>query len=301
MRPPARSEIGAGSVRARRLACPALVVCVVALSPAVGATGMERATYAGGEPAAGTTFRDTLADGGDCPHCPLLVVVPAGAFLMGSPTTEQPRHGNEGPRHAVDIARPFAIGVTEVTFDQWDACVDAGACTHRGADDGWGRADRPAVNLSWTDTRQYLGWLSEITGRRYRLPSEAEWEYAARAGTATAYYWGDTTGVGNTVCQSCGSEWDNLSTAPVASFPPNPWGLFDVLGNAWEWTADCWNPTHAGAPADGSARLDGDCTGRVMRGGSWSNFPYNIRSAVRMRGVVGNRYLSKGFRVLAEL
>ncbi len=249
----------------------------------------------------GHVFRDTQADGSPCPDCPDLVVVPAGSFVIGSASEEAGRRGNEGPQVAVTITRPFALGVHEVTFAQWDACVAAGGCTHSAADETWGRGDRPVINVSWHDAQDYAAWLSALTGHIYRLPSEAEWEYAARGGTTTAYYWGDDLGGGHTVCESCGSEWDNRSTAPVGSFAPNPFGLHDMLGNAWEWTADCWNDTYEGLPGDGTPRLTGDCDGRVLRGGSWFNFPHNIRVAIRFRGVVGNRYLSKGLRVLREI
>lgn len=249
----------------------------------------------------GERFRDVLVDGGACGFCPLMTVLPAGAFTMGSPSDEPGRHGNEGPQRVVTLARPFAIGVYEVTFTEWDACVAAGGCHHPGADEEWGRGDRPAISLSWSDAQDFTGWLSAQTGQVYRLPSEAEWEYAARAGTTSAYYWGDGKGEGNTVCESCGSDWDNRRSAPVGSFPPNPFGLHDMLGNAWEWTEDCWNPGYAGAPSDGAPWLVGDCDGRVLRGGAWFSFPRNIRSAIRMRGVIDNRYLSKGFRVVRVL
>lgn len=246
-------------------------------------------------------FRDDLADGQPCQQCPLMVMIPAGTFMMGSPADESGRHGNEGPQHSVTIGRPFALGVYEVTFEQWDACVAAGACRDTGADEGWGRGTRPAINLAWSDAVEYVAYLSAITRRQYRLPSEAEWEYAARAGTLSPYFWGDAKGSGHAVCESCGSEWDNRSTAPVGSFPPNALGLHDMLGNAWEWTADCWNLDYSGAPADGSAWHGGDCAARVLRGGAWFSFPYNIRSATRMRGVIDNRYLSKGLRVALSL
>jgi formylglycine-generating enzyme required for sulfatase activity len=220
---------------------------------------------------------------------------------MGSPAGEPGRHGNEGPLHPVAIAQAFALGAYEVTFAQWDVCVAAGGCRHAAADEGWGRGTRPVINIAWSDAVDYAAWLSAITDRQYRLPSEAEWEYAARAGTDTAYYWGEAKGSGNAVCESCGSPWDNRSTAPVCSFAPNAFGLYDMLGNAWEWTADCWNPGYAGAPADGSTWHAGDCAGRVMRGGAWFSFPHNIRSAIRMRGVLDNRYLSKGLRVARTL
>ena len=245
-------------------------------------------------------FRDRLADGALCEFCPEMTVIPAGRFTMGSPADERGRRGHEGPQREVTIARPFAIGTYEITYDQWDACVRDGGCTYELVDEGWGRGDRPVAAASWFDAQEYVIWLAATTGQPYRLPSEAEWEYAARGGTTTIYYWGDQKDAGHTVCQSCGSEWDNRSTAPIGSFAPNPFGLHDMLGNVWEWTDDCWNQSLGGAPADGSAWTAGDCAGRVLRGGAWFSFPINIRAAVRMRGVVENRYLSKGFRIARD-
>ena len=160
----------------------------------------------------------------DCAECPEMVVVPAGSFWMGSPRGEAGRDGDEGPRHEVRIAEPFAMGVYEVTFAQWDACAAAGGCGgRRPKDRGWGRGDRPVIFVSWDDAQAYVRWLSEKTGERYRLPSESEWEYAARAGTATRYWWGNGIGGGRANCDGCGSRWDNDRTAPVGSFAANPW------------------------------------------------------------------------------
>ncbi|MEM9439942.1 MAG: formylglycine-generating enzyme family protein [Pseudomonadota bacterium] len=245
-------------------------------------------------------FRDDHSDGAPCPHCPLMQVIPPGDFLMGSPNAVDMNRPNEGPVHPVTIAYPFALGVHEISFDQWDACRADGVCLNRGADERFGRGSRPAISLSLADAKQFLVWLSDKTGHTYRLPTEAEWEYAARAGTTTLYYWGDEIGKSNAVCESCGTKWDNKRSAPTGSFPPNPFGLHDILGNAWEWTADCWNESYAGAPSDGSAWQDGDCTGHVMRGGAWFSFPVNLRTTTRFRGVVGNRYLSKGLRVARD-
>lgn len=245
-------------------------------------------------------FRDGHADGSPCPDCPLMQVIPPGEFLMGSPIATEMNRPNEGPVHPVTIAYPFALGVHEVSFDQWDACRADGVCQNRGADERFGRGSRPAISLSLNDAKQFLAWLSGKTGHTYRLPTEAEWEYAARAGTTTLYYWGDEIGKSNAVCESCGTKWDNKRSAPTGSFPANPFGLHDILGNAWEWTADCWNESYAGAPSDGSAWQDGDCKGHVMRGGAWFSFPVNLRATTRFRGVVNNRYLSKGLRVARD-
>ena len=237
----------------------------------------------------------------DCPECPEMVVVPAGSFRMGSPPDEQGRYYIEGPMHRVTFGAPFAVGRHEVTFAEWDACVAAGGCGHRPGDNGWGRGVRPVVNVSWDDAKRYAQWLSRKTRKEYRLPSEAEWEYAARAGTATAYTWGDQIGVNRANCRGCGSRWDGSKTAPVGSFRANAWGLHDMHGNVLERTEDCWNDSYRGAPSDGSAWLRGDCSMRVLRGGSWSNGPSGLRAALRSRDSTGDRYSNGGFRVARTL
>jgi formylglycine-generating enzyme required for sulfatase activity len=230
-----------------------------------------------------------------------MVVIPAGSFLMGSPAGEKGREADEGPQHRVRIAKSFALGKYEVTFAEYDACVAAGGCSKR-ADQGWGRGRRPAINVSWNDAQTYVKWLSARTGQTYRLPSEAEWEYAARAGTQTRYAWGNDLGKNRANCYSCGSRWDAERTAPVGSFAANRWGLHDMHGNVWEWTMDCWHDTYRGAPADGSAwTTGGKCGARVLRGGSWDLIPSYLRSAVRVRRVTGYRSGYGGFRVARTL
>ena len=224
--------------------------------------------------AVGSTFRD-------CAGCPELVVVPAGSFLMGSPDFDRLAQRDERPAHRVTIGEPFAVGVHEVTFAQWDACYRAGGCSHRADDQGWGRGGRPVVDVSWDDAQAYVRWLSRETGRAYRLPSEAEWEYAARAGTTTRYWWGDTFGSNRANCDRCGSAWDDRQTAPVGSFSPNAFGLHDVHGNVWERVQDCRNDDYVGAPSDGSAWEAGDCGGRGVRGGGWKSVPLVMRTANR--------------------
>jgi len=245
-------------------------------------------------------FRDRLADGSPCPHCPQMQVIPPGDFVMGSSKAVDSNRPNEGPAHRVSIAYPFAFGAYEITFDQWDACHADGVCEYRGADERFGRGSRPAISLSLNDAHQFLTWLSDKTGHSYRLPSEAEWEHAAGAGSTTAYYWGDEIGKLNAACENCGTKWDNRRSAPTGTFPANPFGLYDILGNAWEWTADCWNDSYEGAPVDGSAWQEGDCKGHAMRGGAWFSFPVNLRTTTRFRAVVDNRYLSKGLRVVRD-
>ncbi len=178
---------------------------------------------------------------------------------------------NERPVHSVTVPA-FKLGKYEVTFAQWDACVADGGCNGYTPDDkGWGRGNRPVINVSWDDIQSFIDWLNEKTGGNYRLPTEAEWEYAARAGTTTEYSWGDDIGSNRANCpnDSCGDSWEY--TAPVGSFPANAWGLHDMHGNVWEWVQDCLNDSYDGAPTDGSAWASGNCRLRMCRGGSWSS------------------------------
>ena len=246
----------------------------------------------------GRTFRDDLRSGGEGPE---MVVVPAGSFRMGC-VSGQGCYFNEYPVHRVTISAPFAVGVHEVTFAEWDTCVAAGGCgRYRSDDAGWGRGRRPVVNVSWKDAQAYVAWLTRESGGQYRLLSEAEWEYVARAGSETAYHWGDKIGRNRADCDGCGSRWDNERTAPVGSFRANGFGLHDVHGNVWEWVQDCWNDSYAGAPADGSAWEQGNCAARVGRGGSCYDFPRNLRSANRSRYSTGIRHYGFGFRVARSL
>jgi formylglycine-generating enzyme required for sulfatase activity len=233
-----------------------------------------------------------------------MVVVPAGSFMMGSPASEEGRDADEGPQHRVTIARSFAVGKFEVTFAEWDACVAAGGCSHNPGDSGWGRGKRPVINVSWDDiTRQYLPWLSGKTGKAYRLLTEAEWEHAARAGTTTPFWWGSSISAsqanyhGPTTYGGGPKGEYRQKTVPVDSFAANPWGLYNVHGNVWEWVQDCWNGSYSGAPSDGSAWTTGDCSRRVLRGGSCVNYPQLLRSAYRGRFTPDNRGSYVGFRV----
>ena len=202
------------------------------------------------------SFRECAKD------CPEMVVIPAGEFMMGSPASEKGRYTNEGPQHTVMIAKPFAVSKFDVTFADWDACVSVGGCPQV-SDSGFGRGTRPVINVSWDDAQQYVAWFSKMTGKPYRLLTEAEWEYAARAGSTTAYFWGDEIGKGNANCAGCGSQWDNRQTSPVGSFKPNAFGLYDMAGNVWQWVQDCYHGNYDGAPTDGSAWTIGDCSRRV--------------------------------------
>ena len=237
----------------------------------------------------------------DCDLCPDMVVVPAGKFIQGSPSSEPDRYDNEGPQRWISV-RSFAIGATEVTFAQWDTCVSSGGCAHRPDDEGWGRGSQPVIKVSWNDAQEYVDWLNgRVEGSPYRLPSESEWEYAARAGTGTAFPWGNGIGSGNANCRDvhCG---DGIEfTAPVGSFAPNGFGLFDMHGNVWEWVEDCWNKDYSGAPEDGSVWRSGDCELAVLRGGSWDSWPVGMRSAFRVRVWRGVRDIYIGFRVARTL
>ena len=234
--------------------------------------------------------------------CPTMIVVPAGKFTMGSPETERQRLDNEGPQHEVTIAKPFAVGMTAVTFAEWDVCVAAGACS-KVSDNGWGRGDRPVILVSWEEAKGYVAWLKRITGRNYRLPSEAEWEYAARAGTTTRYPWGEEAGTGNANCSGCGGQWDNNQTAPVRSFKPNAFGLYDMPGNVFQWVEDPYHDTYGGAPSDGSVwDQGGNVSRRVVRGGSWLDYvPQDLRSAFRHGFTTDFQFNALGFRVARTL
>ncbi|MCK5361697.1 MAG: formylglycine-generating enzyme family protein [Gammaproteobacteria bacterium] len=243
----------------------------------------------------GDTFKD-------CDPCPEMVIVPPGIFRMGD------LHGvgyfSEMPIRAIHIGHAFAVGKFEVTFDEWAACVSDDGCNGYRPDDlGWGRGDRPVVHVSWHDAKTYVRWLSRKTGKTYRLLSEAEWEYAARAGTRTMFSWGDWVGSGYANCAGCGSAWDDELTAPVGSFAPNGFGLHDMHGNVYEWVEDCWHSGYEGAPSDGSAWTSGGlCQVRILRGGSYNDTPILVRSANRDGNLANDRYnLFSGIRVARAL
>jgi formylglycine-generating enzyme required for sulfatase activity len=244
------------------------------------------------------TFRECAQD------CPEMVMVPAGKFVMGSPATEKGRLFTEDRRHGVAIAKPFAVSKFEVTFADWDACVSVGGCPQEGRanDAGWGRGTRPVIYVSWDDAQAYVAWLSRMSGKAYRPLTEAEWEYAARAGSQTAYPWGNEIGKGNANCFGCGNEWllqpVQPQTYPVGQFPANAFGLHDMNGNVWEWVEDCLQAEYyQGAPTDGSAWIKANCHGRMVRGGSWDTGPEVLRSARRASHSTGDRVNNLGFRV----
>ena len=252
-------------------------------------------------PSVGKRFRD-------CPACLELVVVPPGSFMMGSRSAEIGRSGDEGPVHRVTIGEAFAVGVYEVTFAQWDACRLDRGCMHNPGDRNWRRSTRPVIYVNWNDAREYVGWLSRKTGHRYRLLSESEWEYVARAGTKTPFHYGSTISTvqanynGNYAYGSGRKGRFRKQTMLVGSFPANAFGLRDVHGNVREWVEDCRHREYKGAPADGSAwSRGGDCSRRVLRGGSWSNRPRNLRSAFRIAISAEFRFDNVGFRVARTL
>lgn len=264
---------------------------------------LERLT---GGRASGGSFEQRLvsrrnAEGGDerglreCPACPEMVAIPTGAFVMGSPLHERGRNFSESPRREV-VVPAFAISVSEVTNAQWRACLqDKGCGGYEPTYSGSERANYPVISVSWRDARAYAEWLSKKTGATYRLPSEAEWEYAARAGSNTPYWWGDTAN------RKQASYGPFGQTKPVRSYPANPFGLYDVHGNVWEWTEDCWNNSYVDAPKDGSAWSTGDCEFAPLRGGSWNSLANNLRAANRKRSRRDGRGLNAGFRVARSL
>jgi formylglycine-generating enzyme required for sulfatase activity len=247
----------------------------------------------------------------ECTGCPEMIVVPAGSFTMGSPTSEAGREEGES-QHRVTIAKPFAVAKFELTFDEWDACVDHGDCDPRVKAD-WGRGRQPAINVSWDDAQWYLRWLSRMTGKPYRLLSEAEWEFAARGITSIdapnlPYPWGDKAsheGANYGTDECCKGKIEGrdqwVNTAPVGQFPPNAFGLYDMHGNVWEWVEDRWHDDYGGAPQDGSVWAAGGDDRRVVRGGSWIGAPEHIRSAAREKDSTLIRSNGLGFRVARTL
>ena len=236
----------------------------------------------------------------DCPNCPEMVVIPAGRFRMGD--LDGGDNPSEKPVHEVRIAKPFAMGRYEVTFAEYDRYAQATG-KEKPDDVGWGRGNRPVMNVSWQDAQGYVRWLSQETGQRYRLPSEAEWEYAARAGSTTTYYWGNSPSGGHA---NANEDYDWPSdgyeyTVPVGSFQRNQFGLYDMSGNVQEWVEDCWHDNYQRAPVDGSAWSGGDCGLRVLRGGSFGHTPAWVRSATRDRYGAATRYTYNGFRLARTL
>jgi formylglycine-generating enzyme required for sulfatase activity len=227
-----------------------------------------------------------------------MVPISPGHFAMGD------LHGDgdldERPVHAVVIGRAFALGRYEITFDEYERY-----CDEKGDpvpdDGGFGRGRRPVVNITWHDATAYAAWLSRQTAHRYRLPSEAEWEYAARGGTGTRFWWGEQAGAGHANCAGCETRWESESTAPVGRFPASPFGVQDMSGNVWEWVADCYHDSYEGVPADGRPYAPPSCGQRVVRGGSWILPPREMRAANRWRWFPVLTADELGFRVARDL
>jgi formylglycine-generating enzyme required for sulfatase activity len=267
--------------------------------PATPASPPATAAPAATTPAAQDPAPKRAAAGGeikDCPTCPDMITLPAGSFSMGSNTGDP----SEKPEHRVSIPASFAIGKFEVTMEQWNACVDTGGCTKVTTD-----ANRPknvpVRDVSWDDAQQYVKWLTKVTGKTYRLPTEAEWEYAARGGTATKFWWGEQMRKGTANCKDCGEPWQQEAPVPVGSFAPNPFGLHDVNGSVWEWVNDCWHNNFKGAPGDGKSWEDANCRVRVIRGGSWRENASYMPSSTRFKYDANVRHSQNGFRVVREL
>jgi formylglycine-generating enzyme required for sulfatase activity len=270
----------------------------------------------------GRSFRDTKADGTFCDFCPDLVPLPQDSFNMGSLESD-PRHKpNESPQHPVRILYRLAVGKYEISRAQFAAFADksgygAGhngclamadmeavqAGTKKEGSNNWRQPgfsqddNQPVTCISWNDAQSYVSWLRQQTGKSYRLLTEAEWEYAARAGTSTSYSWGNDIGDGNANCSRCGSKWDSTQTSPVGSFRPNAFGLYDMHGNVREWVQDCYAEDYNGAPTNGGSREDVECTFRVMRGGAWGYVPVSARSAYRAWNYPGSQLNTDGFRI----
>lgn len=258
--------------------------------------------------AADIIFKDQfrIPEISDCPDCPEMIIVPSGTFLMGSPEDEIERRENEGPQRLVSIER-FALGKTSVTVDQWNRCAADGRCPFSIDSQNGERSQHPATDISWLDAQQYVQWLSGKTGLRYRLPSEAEYEYATRAGTTTRFYTGDciTTDDANFYgpgpAEGCPEGNYIVDTTPVKTYPSNPWGLYDMVGNTQDWVEDCWNENYIGAPIDGSAWAEGQCHLAALKGAAWHIEGRFLRSANRNNDPKDRRFYAVGFRVARSL
>jgi formylglycine-generating enzyme required for sulfatase activity len=267
-----------------------LLIALTLIGEALSVTTVSAADNDG--PRVGETFRD-------CPECPEMVVVPAGEFMMGSPNSEEERYSNEGPMRWVSVRQPFAIGKYEVTFAEWDACIFDGGCEgFRPNDWRWGRAKRPVMNVSYENAEAYTAWLSSKTDYTYRLPSEAEWEYAARAGTTTRFHFGNSISPAQA---NFGRINFAGKTVSVGSYSPNAFGLHDVHGNVFEIVEDCWNENYTGAPSDSNAWRAGDCLRRGVRGGSWGSETKYARSAFRDGIDIDGWSNFIGFRIVRTL
>ncbi|MES2259731.1 MAG: formylglycine-generating enzyme family protein [Pseudomonadota bacterium] len=265
---------------------PALATPPVTAGKAAAGTAVATSAATAGKAAAGPEFKD-------CPACSTMISLSPAPFTMGNNASDP----SERPAHRVALTVPFAIGKYEVTVEQWNACADAGAC-QRATNY---KPNEPMRDVSWDDAQQYLKWLSSTSGKAYRLPTEAEWEYAARGGTATPYWWGDKLVAGKANCKECGPPWRIDGPASVGSFGANPYGLYDMNGSVWEWVSDCWHNSYQDAPADGHAWEQPNCTVRVIRGGSWREGAAYMVSSTRFKYDASVRNAQNGFRVARNL
>lgn len=232
----------------------------------------------------------------DCPACPAMLAVSPGTFAMGSNSGDP----SEKPAHRVTLDHSFALAKYVVTVAQWNTCRDAGACPRLPGDSNMA-PNAPARDLSWDDAQQYVKWLSKISGKSYRLPTEAEWEFAARGGTATRYWWGNEMRPGNANCKDCGPPWHAEAPDNVGSFAANPLGFYDMGGGVWEWVSDCWHNSYKNAPADGRSWDEPNCQVRVIRGGSWRDGANYMPVSTRFKYDSSVRYSANGFRVARDM
>lgn len=258
-----------------------------------------------------SVYQGPLPDPARPEGAPEMVVIPPGTFLMGSPANQKRRDRNEGPQVPIHIDYAFEIGRYEVTFDEWNLCVQDGGCNgYMPSDNGWGRGRRPVTNISYNDAQSYIRWLNAKTGLQYRLPSEAEWEYVARAGRPLPFSTPTGRGISAREANFNGKfpygpgttpgEYIR-QTLPVGSFPANSFGVHDIHGNVYEFVSDCYVAGHFGNPGDGSPRRDGNCEARIIRGGSWVTHGYQMRAAKRLRYTMEHRYDDFGFRLARTL
>jgi len=282
---PPRPQVATPTVPPARVA--SIAPTPPALPPAVEPPP-DRLAFAPPEPAPAPSPEGTFRD---CANCPVMVQIPGGSFLMGGGVKDPAA----APAHRVTV-RPFALGQEPITVGDWKACQQGGGCgplpRMAVSDDA-----TPLHNVSWDDAQRYIAWLSTASGQAYRLPSEAEWEYAARAGTTTHYAWGDQLGIGTADCAECGGERDRKAPAPARNYPPNSFGLYGMAGGVAQWVQDCWAPNYVGAPTDGSARDTRLCQNRVLRGGSFRSSRDDITPASRNHYDAPVRYYTNGFRV----
>jgi formylglycine-generating enzyme required for sulfatase activity len=264
--------------------------------PQQGKVARQAAAPAAGQPATPRGSSGAMASLKDCNACPVMIALNPAPFTMGSNSSDP----SERPAHKVTLHTPFAIGKYEVTVDQWNQCVKANVCPGipSAAD---AVANQPMRDVSWDEAQLYLKWLANVSGRPYRLPTEAEWEFAARGGTTSKYWWGEQMKAGNSNCKGCGLPWMEDRPPPVGSFAANPFGLYDMNGSVWEWVADCWHSSYKGAPTDGSAWAEPNCQSRVIRGGSWREDGTYMLSTTRFKYDASVRQSQNGFRVARSL